>query len=215
MKKGFIKLLLLTVLAATVFACIGDRKSIAVEDLGDTSFVNEDFKGNAIDYQEGMSACDRLDAAVIAELYGVSTEQVVITDPTKSDRFDKTLPPSCKFHVLLSDQMGDHLVGTIGVVKEVGKDEMMGEIAEAAGNGENWQEAWALKKSMRESTEWIEDMGKAALWTGKKRRLEIKFDGYTLTILAPGAPFNPKEQEKNRDYKSIAIAIAEAAGFLK
>ncbi len=214
--KNHITLICVGILAMTLLSsCIGDRKSIIGADFGDTSFVNTSFKANEIDYTEGMSACDQLSAATLADLYGVSEDMVIISDPTKMANATQVGGPSCMVHVKLSERKGDHLTGTISIAKEVGKDEYMGEIAEATGGGENWEEAWAMKKAMRESTEWLEDMGKAALWTGKKRMLEIKLDGYTLSIMAPGAPFNQEETARNRDYKKIAVAMAKSSGFIK
>ena len=214
--KNHITLICVGILAMTLLSsCIGDRKSIIGADFGDTSFVNTSFEANEIDYAEGMSACDQLSAATLADLYGVSEDMVIISDPMKMANATQVGGPSCMVHVKLSERKGDYLTGTISIVKEVGKDEYMGEIAEATGGGENWEEAWAMKKAMRESTEWMENMGKAALWTGKKRMLEIKLDGYTLSIMAPGAPFNQEETARNRDYKKIAVAMAKSSGFVK
>lgn len=214
--KNHITLMCAGILAMSLLSsCIGDRKSIIGADLGDTSFVNTSFKANEIDYTEGMSACDQLSTATLAELYGVSEDMVIISDPTKMANSRFVGGPSCMIHVKLSETKGDHLTGTISLAREVGKDEYMGEIAEATGGGENWEEAWALKKAMRESTEWMENMGQAALWTGKKRMLEIKFDGYTLNVIAPGAAFNQEENSRNRDYQKIAVAMAKSSGFIK
>ncbi|MEM9932542.1 MAG: hypothetical protein AAF824_02975, partial [Bacteroidota bacterium] len=190
-------------------------KSIIGADLGDTSFVNTSFKANEVDYTEGMSACDQLSAATLADLYGVSEDMVLISDPTKMENSRFVGGPSCMIHIKLSDIKGDHLTGTISLAREVGKEEFMGEIAEATGGGENWEEAWALKKAMYESAEWMEGMGLAALWTGNKRMLEIKFKGYTLSMIAPGAAFNQEENSRNRDYQKIAVALAKSAGYIQ
>ncbi|GAB5564713.1 MAG: hypothetical protein Wins2KO_17760 [Winogradskyella sp.] len=206
------KIVMLGALAMVLVSCFGDRKAMDIAEMGDTSFVNENFKGNLINYKEGMSGCDKLSAGFLASQYNVATSAVIIEDPTKSDRY-AIKKPSCMIHVKMSDQKFDHLTGSIGVIKEVKADEFMGDVAQAAGTGEEWEEAWALKKSLRKSTEWIPNMGKAALWIGAQRTLEVKFDGYTLVVMAPGAPFNDIEKAKNRDYKAIAIAMAKAAGY--
>ena len=210
------KLLKITLLlfCAILFSnCLGDRQSIIGQDFDDTSFVNKSFKGNRVDYKEGMSACDLLKTSTLGQLYKRSAEDVIITDPTKSNRFVNPAP-SCTIHVKLSEQRGDHLTGYISVYREVAPDEFMGDVAEATGNGNEWEESWAMKKAMYKTTEWLPNMGKAALWSAKKRRLEIKFDGYTLDVVAPGAAFHTEEQTRNRDYKSIAIAMAKEAGFI-
>lgn len=205
--------LILSLFLVLLTSCFGDKKSIIGEDLGDTSFVNKNFKGNLINYKDGMSACDKLNSNVLMNLYDKTSEDIIITDPTKSDRYVNP-DPGCIIHIKMSDQKFDHLTGSIRVIKEVKSDDHMGDLAEATGVGENWEEAWTLKKSMQKSTEWLSGMGHAALWTEKKRKLEIKFEGYTLEIVAPGAAFNEFEKAKNRDYKSIAITIAKSAGFI-
>ena len=206
-------MILIVIITGFTTSCIGDRKTIIGEDLNDTSFVNKDFKGNAINYEEQMSACEQLSPSVMADLYKVSLDDIIITDPTKSNRYVNP-KPSCLIHVKMSDQKFDHLTGGITVYREIKADEYMGDIAEATGAGENWEEAWALKKSMRKSTEWLKGIGQAALWTGKQRKLEVKFEGYTLEVIAPGAAFNTDEQARKRDYKSIALNMAKAAGFI-
>lgn len=206
-------ILIIGVLFTLLHSCLGDRQTVIGADLGDTSFVNKNFKGNLIHFEEGMSACDNLTANTIAKFYDRSAEDIIITDPTKSDRYVNP-SPGCTIHVKMSDQKFDHLTGTITVLKEIKPDEFMGDVAEATGNGENWEEAWALKKSLRKNTEWLSGIGQAALWTEKLRKLEIKFEGYTLQIIAPGGAFNDIEKAKNRDYKTICIAMAKAAGFI-
>jgi hypothetical protein len=115
---------------------------------------------------------------------------------------------------MIGENEFNYLIGGITVQREIKKDEMMGEIAEAAGSGENWKEAWALKKSISKSAEWVENAGEAALWYPNKRQLLVKFDGYTLTVLAPGHSFNQEEKALNRDYKKIALEMAKASGFI-
>jgi len=214
MQNIFLKISGFLLIVFLFTACFGDRQSIIGQDLSDTSFVNKNFKGNKIDYKKGMSACEQLSAATIAELYSTTNDKVILTDPSKSDRYAPTPDPACHFHILLSEVKGDHLTGSISIFREVAKKEQMGDIAEAAGIGKNWEEAWALKKAMYKSAEWLPNMGKAALWRAKKRTLNIKLEGYTLSIVAPGATFNKKEQAKKRDYKKIAISIAKQSGFL-
>jgi len=115
---------------------------------------------------------------------------------------------------MLGENEFNYLIGGITVNREIKKDEMMGEIAEAAGGGENWKEAWALQKSISKSAEWIEGVGLAAMWKPKRRELLIKFEGYSVYVMAPGAAFNQEEKARNRDYKKIALEMAKKAGYI-
>lgn len=208
------KYLLILLIAISFTACTGDKKPANVQEIGDTSFVNTNFKNNLINYTEGMSACDKITPAFIASLYDVSSSLVHVEDPTKSDRYRKDIAPACMFFIKTGSNDYEWLRGSIAVNREVGADEFMGDIAEAAGNGENWEEAWSLKKSISRSSEWLPNMGKAALWNEKNVMLEIKFEGYTLIVEPLKNILNEDEKSKNRDYKTIAVAMAKAAGYI-
>ena len=196
-------------------SCLGDKKAVNISEMDDTNFVNQDFKGNLIDYTKGMSACSNISAGDIANLYSVSADKVHIEDPTTSDRYRKDMEPVCSFYIEDGENDFMWLRGSIALNREIDKDEMMGEIAEATGGGENWEEAWALKKSMSKSSEWIDDIGMAALWNERLAELKIKFDGYTLNVYPIKNKLNKAEVAKNRDYKKAAIEMAKAAGFIK
>jgi hypothetical protein len=38
----------------------------------------------------------------------------------------------------------------------------------------------------------------------------VKFDEYTMSVVAPGSAFKKKEKELERDYEKIAIAMAKS-----
>jgi len=197
--------------AFVLFACSnGDKKSIIGAEFGDTSFVNEKFAGNKKAYKDVANPCDLLDKNQIASLYGVTTDEVMFDDPSRYVGNNK----SCRFIIKMSDEKFDHLTGYIALQEEVKTEDDPGGIAEATGGGENWVEAWELRKMMSKSSEYINGMGKAAIWFGKKRNLLIKMDGYAIDILAPGSAFNEKEKTKNRDYKKIALEMAQSTGLL-
>jgi hypothetical protein len=207
------KYMTLFILTIATTSCIGDKKAIDVNDIGDTSFINASFKGNKINYKTGMSGCDKLTAGTIASLYNVSNDLIHIEDPTKSDLY-KDPQPGCMLFIKQGENDFEWLRGSIHVQREIAKEEFMGEIAEAAGTGENWEEAWSLKKSISKSSVWLPNMGKAALWNERKSVLEIKFEGYTLIVKSLKNILNEAEKTKKRDHKKIAIAIARASGYI-
>lgn len=206
---------MLCALAMVLVSCLRDRKAMDVAEMGDTSFVNKDFKGNLISYDKNRSACEQMSISALANFYEVSKDKIHIMDNKNSDRFRKDMEPQCGIYIETSENDYEWLRGSISVFREIGKDEMMGEIAEATGAGENWEEAWALQKSMSESAEWLENLGMAAVWNGNKTELKIKFEGYTLTVYPPTNKLNKEEVAKSRDYKKAALLMAKAAGYIK
>lgn len=195
-------------------SCFGDKKMTDVEEIGDTSFVNKNFNSNRINYNKDNSACEQMSLSTLANLYEVTLNTIHVVDNKNSDRFRKDIEPQCSFYIETSENDYEWLRGSMSLYREIGKDEMMGEIAEAAGGGENWKEAWALQKSISKSSEWVDNIGLAALWNDSKTELKIKFIGYTLTVYPPKNSANKMEVAKNRDYKSIALAMAKGAGYI-
>lgn len=210
----FIQKIIPVALSICLMSCLGDKKVVNVSEIGDSSFVNKNFKGNLVNYAEGMSACDKISAIDIAKLYNASADLIHIEDPTKSDRYKKDLPPTCMIYLKTGASDFEWLRGSIGLKREIGKDEFMGDVAQAAGMGKDWEEAWSLKKSISKSSEWLPNMGMAALWNASKKQLEIKFDGYTLTVIPLKNRLNAAEKTAKRDYKKIAIAMVKAAGYI-
>ena len=201
-------------LAILFISCLGDKKAVDISEMGDTSFVNKNFKNNRINYTEGMSACDKLSTQDIAGIYGVSPDEILLDDPLKNQHRRATSTPVCSFYVKSGDSDFLWLRGSISVSREIGKDEFMGEVHEATGGGENWEEAWAMQKSISKSSEWVENLGMAAVWNANNKELKIKFKDYTLNVYPPNNRSNQDEVAKNRDYKKAAIDIAKAAGYI-
>ncbi len=202
------------VMAIFITSCLGDKKMVNIEEMGDLSFVNKNFKGNLINYNKDHSACEQMDLANLASLYSVSESKIRILDNKNSDRFRKEVEPQCGIYIETSENDYEWLRGSISLFREIGKNEMMAEIAEATGGGEKWEEAWALQKSMSKSAEWVDNHGMAALWNESKNELKIKLDGYTLMVYPPKNKLNKEEVAKNRDYKKLALAMAKLAGYV-
>lgn len=184
------------------FACdnpIGDKKSGigSVNEIGNTSFVNKNFNGNTINYSADLNPCQTLGKDALAKLYQVSSEEIHVIEGNKNNQV-------CTYRVLLGGNEFNLLIGSIAIRPD-NPDNEIG----------TWEERWSIQKVTSKSSEYLPNMGKAALWKGSKRTLLIKFEGYTLEIYAPGSAINEEEKKKNRDYKSIAIEMAKTAGFIK
>ncbi len=206
---NYFKTALLGLIVVLFSACSnGDKKSIIGADFGDTSFVNKNYAGNKKDFKDIGSPCDLLRTDQIAKIYGVPVEKVKLDRPNEVGN-----SKSCRFLVFMSEEEFDYLTGFIAVESEVAPSDDPGGIAQATGGGTDWVEAWELRKTLSKSSEYLPNMGKAAIWFNAKRNLLIKLDGYSLSITAPGAAFNTKEQEKKRDYKAVAVEIAKSSGL--
>ena len=207
------KTIIFAMILTTLSSCFGDKKSIIGSDLGNTSFVNKSFKGNAINFNAVTDVCSLINKEKLASLYGVSASSIVTVGQGKFVQTATT--KTCMVRVQLGGSEWNFLTGMVSLFKEVSAADDAGGISEAVGQGENWEEAWSLKKGMSKSGKWIPNVGKAALFTSAKRKLEVKLDGYTLEIVAPGAPFNKEEQAKNRDFEKITLTMAKDLGFVK
>ncbi|MEM6722227.1 MAG: hypothetical protein AAF611_23065 [Bacteroidota bacterium] len=188
----------IVVLSFFFTACFGDKNTIIGQDLGDTNFVNKNFNGNKKEFASlPKNMCEFITEAKVKELYPDATQILFDDGQTFATK-------SCRFLVYTNentDSKYDFLSGTIFAVED--------KLAE----GENWIETWELRKKMSKSAEFISGFGQAAIWTGKKRELAVKMDGYIITINVPGSPFNKEELAKKRDYKSIALEIAKSTGL--
>lgn len=184
------------------FTCdnpIGDKKSAisSVNEIGNTSFVNKNFSSNEIDFTPDLNPCQMLGKDALAKLYNVGSEEIQVIEGNVNNQI-------CTYRVLLGGSEFNFLTGSLVIRKDKPNNDMG-----------TWEERWSVQKATSKSSEYLSNMGKAALWKGSNRTLSIKFEGYTLEVNAPGSAINEDEKKKNRDYKSIAIGMAKAAGFLK
>lgn len=208
-------LLVLSLIAITLASCLGDKKVVDVTEMNDTSsFINKNFKSNLINYSKDMSACEQMSTGDIASLYNVSGDMVVFEDISKSDRRVPNSKPACSFFIKDGENDFEWLRGSMSIEREISKNEANYENAKMTGSGEEFEEAWALQKSMSKSSEWIKDMGLAAIWNEKNKELKIKFKGYTLKVYPIKNRLNKAEVARNRDYKQMAIKMAKASGFI-
>ena len=202
------------VVIALAQSCLGDKKMADIEEMGNTSFVNKNFKGNRINYNMNSSACENMSASVIASMYSVTEDKVIFNDISKSDRRVPNSPPICNFYIKDGENDFLWLRGSISMIPDNGKNADGTVTNTSTGYGKDWAEEWAIQKSTSKSSEWIETSGMAALWNESKRVLNIKFEGYTLNINPPGNKLNKDEATKNRDYKKAALAMAKACGYI-
>jgi hypothetical protein len=186
---------IISVVSFLFTACFGDKNTVIGQELGDTNFVNKSFAGNKKEFASlPKNMCEFIQETTVKELYPDATK--VLFDDGQT-----FMTKSCRFLVYTSDNEYDYLSGTIFAVED--------QIAP----GEDWKESWELKKKMSKTSEFISSLGKAAVWIGKKRELSIKMEGYIITINVPGSPFKKEEIAKKRDYKSIAIKIAQSTNL--
>lgn len=189
-----------------VITSCGDHDTVIGKDLGDTSFVNEDFKGNNIEYATDMNVLGNLTAADIAEFYGVEEDKIKILSSHNSK--SSFMNPNAQIYVMTGANDFEWLRGSLFL----SKDQQPTDGADQ-GSDDEWQVYWNIRKNKRKSSEWVSDLGQVALWIGSKRSLEVKYDGYTLNLTVPGSAIQKEENELKRDYKSIAMSMLKKAGY--
>jgi len=188
MKNVFLFGLMILLLSS----CFGDRKSAIGSDFNETSFVNKNFSGNKMDFSAIKSPCNYLSKEKLAKLYKTSEEKIALVGGNQQSK-------SCMIQIQMSEQKFDYITGMINFYEEANK----------RADGTTWVEDWQLQKGISRSAQWIPNMGKAAMYKSAKRELNIKFDNYVMSVIAPGSAFNEKEKAIVRDYQDIAITMAK------
>ena len=177
-----------------IIGCFGDKNTLVGQDLGNTDFVNTNFTKNKVAFSEiPKNLCTYVNEADIRELYPDATKILFDDGQTFASK-------SCRFLVYINEDTEAKFGFLTGIITAV---------EDKVAEGENWIETWELKKKMSKSSSFVPNLGMAAIWKEANRELSIKMDGYIVTILTPGSPFNKEELEKNRDYKKIALEIAK------
>lgn len=185
-------LFLFSLMILLLSSCFGDKKSAIGTNFNDSSFVNISFSGNKMNFADINSPCNYTSKEALAKLYNTSEEKVILIGGNAQSK-------TCTIRIQLSDQEFDYITGAIHFYEEANK----------RSDGTTWEDDWQLQKGISKSAQWISNMGKAAMYKNAKRELLVKFDEYTMSVVAPGSAFNEKEKELNRDYEKIAVAIAK------
>jgi hypothetical protein len=172
-------------------SCFGDQKTVIGQEFEDTDFINDNFKGNKKDFSElPKDLCVFLDEAPILKAYDNATS-------VSFGGSDSFMNKNCQFSVTFFNDASQFIRGSIFIVDDSAEED-------------NWQESWEFKKKRYKSAAYVTDLGRAAVWYGKQRKLEIKMKDYQVSITVP-----PKMIEKNKidnetDVKAAAIAIAKS-----
>lgn len=188
MKNYFLFGLMILLLSS----CFGDKKSAIGTTFDDSSFVNKSFAGNKVDFAGISQPCTYTSQEALAKLYNTTADKVILIG-------GNTQSKTCTIRIQLSDQEFDYITGAIHFFEEANK----------RSDGTTWEDDWQLQKGISKSSQWISNMGKGAMYKDSKRELLVKFDEYTMSIIAPGSSFNKTEKAQNRDYQKIAIAMAK------
>ncbi|MGJ8745112.1 hypothetical protein [Polaribacter sp.] len=189
-------IVILTLIISVFTSCFGDKKSAIGTNFKDTSFENKKFKTKVV-YADLAQPCSYVAKKDLAKQYNVSVEEVLIIEGSSQNKI-------CTIRVKLSDDENNYLMGSFSFYEE--KDNLIDE--------SSWVESWQIQKGSSKSGEWIPNLGKAALWIGKKRELRIKFKDYTMALKVPGAAFNKQEEALKRDYKKIALSLVRKINLL-
>lgn len=78
--------------------------------------------------------------------------------------------------------------------------------AASAGTADEWR---AQKTPEGEASEFIPQLGQAAIWQPASRQLMVKFTNYTLTVIAPRGPDGDESMSK-----VFALELLRKGGFI-
>ncbi|WP_020568932.1 hypothetical protein [Neolewinella persica] len=170
----------------------GDKASAIGATFEDaSSFENTYFTGNKINLAEFTQPCQYISKAIVASMMSIPVEKVDYR-PIPAEK-------KCVYTIIFNDDADqpDYTTGSLALVQEV------------TGVEEEWKDNWSVKKGISKSSEWVPNLGKAAIWNPSNRILEVKFEGYTLQVISPQGP---GKDEKNS--KKWAIEMVKLAGFV-
>ena len=163
-------------------SCFGDKKSAIGTNFDDSSFVNKSFTGNKLDFSGISQPCTYTSKEALAKLYNTTEDKVILIGGNAESK-------TCTIRVQLSDEEFDYITGAIHFFEE----------ANQRPDGTTWEDDWKLQKGISKSSQWISNLGKGAMYKEAKRELLVKFDDYTMSIIAPGSSFNETEKAQNRE----------------
>jgi len=173
---------------------LGDQKTVIGQEYGDTDFVNDDFTANKKSFGElPKNLCEFFNEDVIIKEYDNATS--VKFNPGKS-----FMNKNCQFSVTYFNDESQLIRGSVFVIKENDEDD-------------RWKESWEMRKKRFKSAEYVDNLGMAAIWNGKKRKLEIKMKGYVVTITVPPKMLSKNKLDDNSDVKNVAVAMAKSSGL--
>jgi hypothetical protein len=184
-------ILYFTLIAVLCVSCLGDQKTVVGQEYGDTNFVNDSFKGNIKDFAElPKDLCGFLNEDSILKAYDNATS----VGFGGSNSF---MSKNCQFSVTFFNDASQFIKGSIFIVDDSAEED-------------NWQESWEFRKKGYKSAEYVKDLGRAAIWYGKQRKLEIKMTDYTVSITAPPKMMDKNKIDNDTDLKDAAVAIAKS-----
>ncbi|MGC1472126.1 MAG: hypothetical protein WA775_06010 [Psychroserpens sp.] len=182
------------VAALMLLSCMGDQKTVVGQEYGDTDFVNEDFTANKMNFEDlPKDLCEFLNEQDILKGYDNATS---VTFDGKNSFMNK----NCQFAVIYFNDKSQFIKGSIF-------------ITETTVESENWIETWEFKKKRFNSAEYVDNLGMAAIWNGKQRKLEIKMKGYIVAITVPPKMIAKSEVDNESSVKDAAVAIAESTNL--
>ncbi|NRB83849.1 MAG: hypothetical protein HRU49_08755 [Winogradskyella sp.] len=185
-------------LSTTILSsCFGDKTTIVGEELGTELTENKSFSGNKYSFKElPENLCTIISMDEVKQQYIDANVNEVKVDQVR--RFSGKY---CDFMILFDPSMATaYSKGFLSVVKDFEGDS-------------NWQEQWQFKLKSLKSAESVPNLGKAALWIGKQRKLEVKMDGYTIVLTVPAINGVNDPNARQYDYKSTAVSIIKNSKF--
>lgn len=183
--------LLLCFLAVGLLSCShGDKtNTIGATFADEDDFVNAFFTGNKVDLSEAGQACEYVSKANIAGMLGIPVEQV--------NSGHNPAMKQCAFTIIYDEEGPDYTTAGFRFNQEV------------TGVESEWKDNWKVAKAISKTAEWVPNLGKAAIWKPASLQLEVKFEGYTLSVTAPRGP--KKDEGKSKKW---AIEMVKLGGFV-